>query len=134
MQRVPLSCTQFLTKDTKLDGTTGSPPLIFLVLWDFFSNFFVAKGSPLKFFDTLQQTEVSKSPKGLPFLLFRHYETFKILIFLFFEILPKIVSNFLMSPKGPPFNFLNILQKIGFSKSRKGPPFYNIQNFALFEP
>ena len=28
-----------------------------------------------------------------------------------------------MSAKGPPFNFFNILQQIGFSKSRKGPPF-----------
>ena len=33
----------------------------------FFSNFFVAKGSPFKFFDILQQTEVSKSRKGPPF-------------------------------------------------------------------
>ena len=39
-------------------------------LCDFFSIFFVSKGPPNKFFDILQQTEVSKSPKGLPFKFF----------------------------------------------------------------
>ena len=53
----------------------------------FFSKFlFVAKGSPFKFFDFLQQTEVSKSPKGPPFLVFRHYETVsKLSFYVFFE-------------------------------------------------
>ena len=39
----------------------------FSVLCDFFSNFFVSKGSSLNFFDILQQTGFSKSPKGPPF-------------------------------------------------------------------
>ena len=50
-----------------------------------FFDFFVAKGSPFMFFDILQQTEVSKRPKGPPFLVFRHYETVsKISFFVFF--------------------------------------------------
>ena len=73
-----------------------------------------------KFFDILQQTEVSKS--------LWHHETFKFLIFcFFFEI-------FLMSPNGPPFNCFDVLQQTGFSKSPKGPLVYNSNNFALFEP
>ena len=32
----------------------------------FFRIFFVSKGSPFKFLDVLQQTEVSKTPKGSP--------------------------------------------------------------------
>ena len=41
-----------------------SPP--FSALWDFFSkSFFVAKGSPIHFFDILQLNGCWKSPKGL---------------------------------------------------------------------
>ena len=40
----------------------------FSALCIFFSKFFLSpKGPPFKFFDILQQTEVSKSPKGPPF-------------------------------------------------------------------
>ena len=58
----------------------------------------------LHFFDILQQTEVSKSPKGLPFQIFRHYETFKILIF-FRKFLQKNFRIFLNVSKGPPSFF-----------------------------
>ena len=37
---------------------------------------------------------------------------------------------FLMSPKGPPFNFFNILQQSGRSKNPKGPPFYIFWHYA----
>ena len=47
-------------------------------LWIFFGTvrlFFeivsISKGSPFKFFDILQQSEVSKSPKGPPFTIFK---------------------------------------------------------------
>ena len=48
-----------------------------------------------------------KNPKGSPLLVFRHCETF------FFKIF--------VSPKGPPFNFFDILQQIGCLKIPKGP-------------
>ena len=48
---------------------TGSSPCFSQKLFRaiFFPISFVAKGSPFKFFDILQQAEVSKSPKGPPF-------------------------------------------------------------------
>ena len=61
------------------------------------------------------------NPKGSPLYIFRHYDTFKIFIFRFF------FENFLMSPKGF-FNFFDLLQQTGFSKSPKGPPSYNFKN------
>ena len=83
----------------------------------FFEFSFVAKRSPLKFFDILQQTEVSKSPKGPPFLVLRHCETFKILIFRFF-VFSKI---FLLSPNGPPSSFLIFCSKLKFQKAQRVP-------------
>ena len=63
----------------------------------FFSNFFLSpKGPPVKFFDYLQQSEAWKSPKGLPFQVFRHSETGS--KFLFFE---KIFNV----SKGSPLQF-----------------------------
>ena len=42
----------------------------------FFETCFLpSKGPPFKLFDILQQAEISKRPKGLPFEVFRHYET-----------------------------------------------------------
>ena len=61
----------------------------------FFEIFFVSEGSPFKVFDILQQIEDSKSPKGLPFQVFRHYETGS--KFLFFDF-----SFFSKKPKGSP--------------------------------
>ena len=58
----------------------------------FLEIFLSPKGyTPFKFFDILQQTEVSKSPKGPPFLVFRNYETVsKMSFFVFFsKIFPK---------------------------------------------
>ena len=50
-----------------------------------FFNFLPSKGPTFKFFfDILQQTKVPKSPKGLPFYVFRHYETVQNSHFSFF--------------------------------------------------
>ena len=69
--RVPLSFIPFLTEVAKLDET----PLLIFFGTVRLSDFFNSKRSPFKFFDELQQTGVSKSPKRLPFYIFRHYET-----------------------------------------------------------
>ena len=108
---------------------------IFFGTGDFFSKFFLSpKGLPFKFFDILQQTEVSKNPKGTPFLVFRHYETVsKISFFVFFsKIFPKSFIYFLNVSKGSPLNFFDILQQTGFSKSRKGPPFNKLFSKCAF--
>ena len=51
----------------KANETEGSPLSIFSAVCDFFSIFFVSKGPPFIFFDILQQSGFSKSPKGPPF-------------------------------------------------------------------
>ena len=95
---------------------TGSSPCfsqklfraIFLALCDlqFFSGtvrlFFVflpSKGPTFKFFfDILQQTKV---PKGLPFYVFRHYETVQNSHFSFFPRKLKKKIDLFLSLKGP---------------------------------
>ena len=65
----------------------------------------------LGFFE-VRRTWVRVSPltKTLSCMLFRLCETFS--------------QIFLMSPKGPPFQFFSILQKNGCSKNFKGPHFH----------
>ena len=90
----------------------------------FFRNFFLSpKGPPFKFFDILQQTEVSKSPKGPPFLVFRHYETVsKISFFVFFfENFSKKNLYFLNVSKGFPSTFLIFCSKLKFQKAQRVP-------------
>ena len=105
------------TTECMLIYPEGSPFEFFPALCDFFSKFF-----PFKFFDILQQTEVSKSPKGLPFLLFRHYETVSTFSFFVFfrKFFQKIFPNFL-SPKGPPSSFLIFCSKLDFQKVERVP-------------
>ena len=116
----------------KTGRTTGSPFDFFSALCDFFSIFLSPKGPPFKIFDILQQTEDSKSPKGLPFLLFRHYETVSKFSFSVFfrNYFKKFFECFLMSPKGPSSFFCN---KLDFQKVERAPPF-TISKTALFEP
>ena len=96
----------------------------------FFDFFYLQMVPPSSFFDILQQTKVPKSPKGLHFYVFRHYETVKNSHFSFcFENLKN--RNFLSS-KDPPFNLFDILQQTGFSKSSKGPLFTGLKT-ALSE-
>ena len=88
----------------------------------FFEFFFVAKGSPLKFFDILQQTGFKK-PKGSPFLVFRHYETVsKISLFVFFrKFFQKKFNDFQKFPKGPPQLFLIFCNRLDFQKVERVP-------------
>ena len=87
-------------------------------LGDFFSIFFVYKGSPFKFFDILQQIEVSKSPNGLPFQVFRHYETgskFLFFDFPFFSEKPKGFTPFTISKS---LSILSLRNSADFRRSR----------------
>ena len=124
LQRVPPFVYSIFYVRYKTGRDYRVPPLkFFRHCATFFSNFLLSpNGPPFKFFDILQQTEVSKSSKGSPFLVFRHCETFKILIFRFFEFFSKKVSNFSFAAKRSPFKFFDILQQTEVSKSPKGPP------------
>ena len=86
LQRVPPVVYSILNVRYKTGRDYRVPPLnFFRHSATFFSNFLLSpNGPPFKFFDILQQSEVSKSPNGPPFLVFRHCETIKILIFRFF--------------------------------------------------
>ena len=69
----------------KADDTEGSLLSIFFRhCATFFSICLPSKGPTFKFFDILQQTKVPKSPKGLPFCVFLHYETVQTSHFYFF--------------------------------------------------
>ena len=57
----------------------------FSALCDFFLDFLPSKCPTFEFFsDILQQTKVPKSPIGIPFYVFRHYETVQSSHFSFF--------------------------------------------------
>ena len=136
MQRVPPFVYSIFNERYKTGRDYRVPPLnFFFGTVRLFSIILSPKGPRFKFFDILQQTEISKSPKGLLFLVFRHYET--VLKFSFFVISQKLFSkkfsNFFKCLQRVSFNFFDILQQTGFSKIRNGPP-YNFRNFPLFEP
>ena len=135
LQRVPPFVYSIFNVRYKTGRDYRVPPLNFCRHFaTFFSNFLLSpNGPPFKFFDILQQTEVSKSPKGPLFLVFRHCETFKILIFRFFEFFSKNFQIFLLSPNGPPFKFFDILQQTEVSKSPKGPPSLVFGTVRLFQ-
>ena len=92
----------------------------FSALCDFFSP---SNGPTFKFlFDILQQTKVPKSPNGLPFYVFRHYEDVQNCHFSFFFRKSKKFRN-LFCLQRAPFTFFDILQQTGFPKNPKGPAF-----------
>ena len=124
LQRVPLFVYSIFNVRYKTGRDYRVPPLNFFdTVRLFFRIFFVAKRSPFKFFDILQQTEVSKSPKGPRFLVFRHCETFKILIFRFFEFLKKFFKFFFCHQTVPPSSFLIFCSKLKFQKAQRVPSF-----------
>ena len=112
----------------KADETEGFPLSIFSALCDFFLP---SKGLTFKFFfDILQQTKVPKSPKGLPFQVFRHYETVQNSHFSF--LLSKIPKNrYFLSPKGPPSILLIFRDKLEFQKARM-LPLLQFQKLCVF--
>ena len=69
LQRVPPFVYSIFNVRYKTGRNYRVPPLnFFRHCATFFSNFLLSpNGPPFKFFDILQQTEVSKSPKGPPF-------------------------------------------------------------------
>ena len=71
----------------------------------FFDVFSPSKGPIFKFFlNILQQTKVPKIPKGLPFHVFRHYETVRKSHFSFFLKIKTILKIFVS--KGSALQFL----------------------------
>ena len=99
VQRVPpFSYSIFIVRYKTGRDYRVSPLSFFRHCATFFENFFV-----FKFFDILQQTEVSKSPKG-PFQVFRHYKTgSKFLFFDFsfskiFQCLTRVPPSIFKSP------------------------------------
>ena len=109
-QRVPLSSFRHCETVSKFS---------FFVFLNFFQKIFKVffcrqTVPPSSFFDILQQTEVSKSPKGSSLSSFRHCETVsKFSFFVFSKVFSKKFPNFFIVS----FNFFDILQQTGFSKS-----------------
>ena len=95
-----------------------------------FRIFLHSKGPTFKFFWYFAANKVSNSPKGLPFYVFRHYETIRNSHFSFFSKVKKI-RKFLSQRVRPPFNLFDILQQTGFSKSSKGPPFTGLKTLRF---
>ena len=103
-------------------AVTGSSPC--LSQKNFFEQFFSAlcdflafKGSHTSsFFDILQQSKVTKSPKRLPFYVFRHYENVQ-------------NSHFSKIKKSSPFNLI-FCNKLDFQKP-EGYRFYRFKNCAF---
>ena len=124
--------TQFLTKDTKPDGTIGAPLRKFFVTVRLLSNFFVSKGSRFEFFDILQQTEVSKSPKGLLPLVFGPMRLVQNSHFSFFlqNFFKNVFEFHQMSPKGSP-SFLIFCNKLDFQKVERVPLFTIIKTLRF---
>ena len=95
----PLSFFTFSRKHTKPDVPKGSPLWIFFgTVRLFFPKFFCLQRVPpfiFYFFNVTYKT--GRASRVPPLDFFRHRATF-------FE-------NFLMSPKGPPFEFFDILQR-----------------------
>ena len=100
----------------------------FSALCDFSIFFHLQRAPPSSFFDILQQTKVPKSPKGLPFYVFRHYEAVQNSHFSFcFENLKKLIF---LSSKDPPSIYLIFCNKLDFQKARISP-FYRFKNCAF---
>ena len=130
LQRVPPFVYSIFNVRYKTGRDYRVPPLnFFRHCATFFRIFFCGQTvPPSSFFDILQQTEVSKSPKGPPSLVFGTVRLFRNSHFSFFrKFFQKKFRIFLSSI------FFDILQQTGFSKSWKGPPpFYKFKNLALF--
>ena len=117
----PFSYPQFLPDDTKPDGTIGPS-------FEFFRHcavfrFFCRQRVPFKCFGILQQTEVSKSPKGRPFLVFRHCESVsKFSSYLFRNKFQFFISNFVKCLQRVRLQLLKIFcNNLDFQKVERVP-------------
>ena len=91
-------------------------PLFFGTMRLFLKPFGLHQRVPPSFFRHFATQWMSKNPKGSPFYIFRHCDTFQKSHFkIFFGI-------FFKSPKCSP-HFFHILQPAGVSQSPRGPPF-----------
>ena len=125
LQRVPPFVYSIFNVRYKTGRNYRVPPLNFFrhCATFFFEFSFVAKRSPFKFFDILQQTEVSKSPKGPPSLVFGTVRLFQNSHFSFFrKFFQKnfrifFVSNF----------FLIFCNRLDFQKAERVPPFTSLK-------
>ena len=107
------------------------PLSFFSALCDFFFEFFLPSKDPPSSFDILQQTKVPKSPKGLLFYVFRHYETVQNSHFsFFFRKLKKTLkkkSKFYCLRRVPPSICLIFCNKLDFQKARRVTPFTGLK-------
>ena len=83
---------------------------------------YVLKSGTSSFLKILQQTREPKSLKGLPFYVFRHYETVQNSHFSFLFRKFQKKSNFFCLQK-VPFNFLILCKKLDVQQARRVPPF-----------
>ena len=114
LQRVPPFVYSIFNVRYKTGRNYRVPPLNFFRHCATFFRIFFCRQTvpPSSFFDILQQTEVSKSPKGPPSLVFGTVRLFRNSHFSFFrKFFQKKFRIFLLS------NFFDILQQTGFSKS-----------------
>ena len=115
-------------QSTKPDETKGSPLSIFFgAMRLFFEILFCLQRVPLSIFLIFcnwRDVEKAQSP---PFYIFRHYQTVQNDHFSFF------FDNFLMSPKGSPFNFLIFCNELDFQKAQRVPPFTIFDIVRFFE-
>ena len=121
VQRFPLFFFTFQGNLQNRKGLKESPLSIFFgTVRLFFENFFVAKGP------------------GPPFIFYFFNVTYKngwdqrVPPFNFFSALWEIFFEIFFVSKGSAFNFFDILQQTGSSKSPKCPPFYNFRHCEIF--
>ena len=133
LQRVPPFVYSIFNVRYKTGRDYRVPPFeFFSALCDFFSNFLLSpNGPPFKFFDILQQTEVSKSPKGPPSLVFGTVRLFQTSHFSFFrKFFQKNFRIFLLSPS----IFSIFCNRLDFQKAERVPPFTSLKTKRFFEP
>ena len=78
---------------------------------------------PSSFFDIFQQTKVPKSPKGLPFYVYRHYETVQNSFFVFF---------FVFCFQRVPLQFIWYLATNWIFEKPEGSRYYRFKNCAFW--
>ena len=118
LQRVPPFVYSILNVRYKTGRNYRVPPLnFFRHCATFFSNFLLSpNGPPSSFLIFCSKLKFQKAQR-LPFLVFRHCETFKILIFRFFDFFLKKFRIFLLSPS----IFLIFCNRLDFQKAERVP-------------
>ena len=106
------NCFTSCPKQKVLTFSTPRPPFSAV----FFEIFVISpECPPFILFDSLQQKECQKIPKGPFFKIFWHYENFKISHFFV------ISKNFLKDFKRSPFSFVKFCKRTDVKKSQRAP-------------